>query len=728
MAKLYDSQIKNRIKEDQLAILDSFQEAEDALTGKRILDLIDRDEFMRKKFSVEILHYFDIDFTANEINTMPFSELLEVKIASAGIMKRIVRLDEDWYKTGFVSYVGILKEDQNPVIILHRPLIGYLYFDMKREKWYRVRKSNADIFEDEAISFYPSLMQDKCSFMDIVKIVLKRVRLSNLFFVVASLLLSVLVGMILPNIQYYVFNNLVFQDNIRLIVSVMLLLLNVMIIKNVFEYLSSIFTSRISKLASVYVEAATMSRLLSVPVNFFKKYSSGELYNNVGYLSTMVSEFFTSVFSASITSIFSLLYIFQMFNFAPSLVVPGIIIVLASTILQIFSILARIKISRKYMKAASKEQGLSFAILKGISKLKLAGAEKRIFLVWSKVYSKVAKYLYNPPLFVKISTPLLTGISLIGTVVIYFYSVTNGITIGEYFAFNSAYSLVVGAFTGINTVVASIARFKPMYELAKPLLETSPEFSPDTPDIDNFKGNIEISNLCFSYESGLHKVFDNLNLKIKNGEYLAVVGESGCGKSTLVRLLLGFEKPDAGNIFYDSKDLESVNVKSIRKNIGSVLQDGCLFQGDILSNILVSYPQLELEDAWEAARLAQMDKEIQEMPMGMYTMISEEGGGGVSGGQKQRILIARALVGDPKLLIFDEATSAVDNVTQKKISDALGKLNCTRIVVAHRLSTIKNCDRIILIKDGTIAEEGTYDDLIAKNGAFAELVEHQRLD
>ena len=194
-----------------------------------------------------------------------------------------------------------------------------------------------------------------------------------------------------------------------------------------------------------------------------------------------------------------------------------------------------------------------------------------------------------------------------------------------------------------------------------------------------------------------------------------------------MRLLLGFEKPEKGGIFYDRHDLNSIDPRSLRKHIGVVIQNGQLFQGDIFSNITISAPDLTLDEAWEAAEMAGIAQDIRDMPMGMQTLISE-GQGGISGGQKQRLMIARAVAPKPSILIFDEATSALDNKTQKQVSGALDKLNCTRIVIAHRLSTIRNCDRILVMDKGTIIEEGTYDDLIAQNGHFAELVARQRLD
>ena len=215
-------------------------------------------------------------------------------------------------------------------------------------------------------------------------------------------------------------------------------------------------------------------------------------------------------------------------------------------------------------------------------------------------------------------------------------------------------------------------------------------------------------------------------MKIKKGEYVAVVGPSGCGKSTLIRLLLGFEKPERGGIFYDMKNIDQIDIKSLRRHIGCVMQDGGLFNDSIYANIALSAPTLTMEEAWEAAEAASIADDIRAMPMGMHTMISE-GQGGISGGQKQRLMIARAVAPKPSVLIFDEATSALDNITQKRVTEALDSLNCTRIVIAHRLSTIKGCDRILYMDHGRILEEGTYDELIEKGGLFADMVSRQQV-
>ena len=243
----------------------------------------------------------------------------------------------------------------------------------------------------------------------------------------------------------------------------------------------------------------------------------------------------------------------------------------------------------------------------------------------------------------------------------------------------------------------------------------------------DLSGSVELNHVSFRYDADSPYILDDLSLKIRPGEYVAIVGRTGCGKSTLMRLLLGFEKPEKGAVYYDGKDIERLDLGSLRRRIGTVMQQSGLFQGDIYSNIVLTAPGLSLDEAWAAAETAGIADEIRAMPMGMYTMVSE-GGGGLSGGQKQRLMIARAVAPKPKLLLFDEATSALDNKAQRQVSEALDAMGCTRVVIAHRLSTIRHCDRILVLDGGRIVEDGSYDELVRKNGFFADLVARQRVD
>ena len=470
-----------------------------------------------------------------------------------------------------------------------------------------------------------------------------------------------------------------------------------------------------------------MMRVLSLPVDFFKRFSSGELANRIGYMNRLCSMIFDAVFSTGLTAVFSLVYIGQVLKFAPTLVVPSIVITLVTICFLLLTSVVQMRITERQMNEAGKESGMVYALINGVAKIKNAGAEKRAFAKWSRQYVNAAEYLYKPPMFLKLNGTIITAISLVGTIVIYYTAIHSGITMADYMAFNSAYGMVSGAFASLAGIVITVSRIQPILKMVTPILETEPEIDTKRQVVTRLRGSIELNNVSFRYQKTMPNVLDNLSLKIRPGQYVAIVGKTGCGKSTLIRILLGFEKPQKGAVYYDGKDINSMDVKSLRQKIGVVMQNGKLFQGDIYSNITISAPQLTLEQAWEAAEMAGMADDIRQMPMGMHTIISE-GHGGISGGQRQRLLIARAIAPKPRILMFDEATSALDNITQKQVSESLERLKCTRIVIAHRLSTIRHCDRIVVLDQGKIVEDGTYEELLEKKGHFAELVERQQVD
>ena len=723
----FDEQIRQRKLSDQEIMEDSLFRMASVVLGRQRAGVLSDDRIVTKAAIDDILKFYHYKPVEIPDNVKGLDEQLEFCLRPHGLMYRSVRLEQGWYKDAFGPMLAYRKEDGMAVALLPKRFVGYWFRDPVTGKKTDLNRKTAEIFEPDAICFYRPLPLKKLGIADLIKYLAECLSSGDILSIVVLTFVATLVGMLMTNANKALTGFVLQSKNLSLLLGTAAFTLSVIVSTQLLDGVRALMMNRLEIKTSLSVEAAMMMRVMNLPANFFRKYASGELSSRYDAVNQLSSLLLGNIFSTGLGAIFSLMYITQIFRYAPALVAPALVIVLVSVVVSILSSLTQIKVSRQVMEKGSKENGLSYALITGIQKIKLAGAEKRAFARWAHQYADAVELSYNPPLLIKVNTAITSAISLAGTIVLYYLAAKTRVNPSEYIAFNTAFGAVTAAFASLTGVALSVAQIKPILEMAQPILETEPESAENKTMVTKLSGNIELSNVYFRYNQNMPYVVNGMSLKIRAGEYIAIVGSTGCGKSTLVRLMLGFETPEKGAVYYDGKDLSGLDLRSLRRRIGTVTQDGSLFQGDIYSNIVISAPQLTLDDAWAAAELAGIADDIRAMPMGMQTMISE-GQGGISGGQKQRLMIARAVAPKPKILIFDEATSALDNRTQKQVSEALDALKCTRIVIAHRLSTIKNCDRILVLDKGQILEDGTYDELIAKTGFFAELVERQRLD
>ena len=538
--------------------------------------------------------------------------------------------------------------------------------------------------------------------------------------------------MLIPQTVRVLFSEAVYSKDTMILISLGISLLCTILGVQLIGTVVSSLIRKIRTKTSLTVNSALMMRILSLPASMSERLSAGELAG----ISPTVDELCELIISAAIgtglTALASLLYILQIFVITPELGLPSLLMVLITAAFGIISASLQPKANSRQMQLEAAEAKTRYSIIGGIQKIKLSGAEKRFFARWLTEYTESRRKKFSPSFMIRLNNVIMLALSLFTNILMYYIASKNGVGAADYIAFAVAFGIVLGAVRAMSDSLLSFGKVNPTMKMLDVFLQAEPENSDDSlnPDghgkeiVNELSGAIELNSVYFRYGVNSPYILKDVSLKIRPGEYIGIVGKTGCGKSTLVKILLGLCVPERGAVYYGGKDMNSLDLSSLRSKIGTVMQNGELFQGDIFSSITVSAPDATLDDAWRAAETAGIAEDIRRMPMGMHTLVSQ-GQGGISGGQKQRILIARAIVSKPKILIFDEATSALDNITQKQISDALDKMGCTRIVIAHRLSTIKHCDRIIVLDGGHTAEEGTYDELINRRGYFAELVSRQ---
>lgn len=722
----FDEQIRLRKLNNEELLEESFLEMAGSVMGRELLASLENNRVRTKNAIDAVLQSMHIRSRDIPDDVTDLNDQLDYLLEPHGIMRRYVTLPPGWYKDAAGPMLMIYKENSIPVAVLPRGIKGYEFTDPISLKKCRVDDKTQKLFEEDGLCFYKPFPQRRLGIKDLLIYMALSRSLSDHAMVLISSAIITAVGMLTPMITKLAYGRVLKSGEMNMLYALGFFMISASIGHLLFSSVGNMITQAVQTKQSVAIEAAVMMRVLSLPASFFRKFSAGELYTRTQSITELCRQLAQAVLSTGVTSIFSLVYIVQVFHYTPVLVVPALAVTLTTVVFSVVSTLLNTQVTRASMTLAAQESGMNYAMITGIQKIKLAGAEKRAFARWARLYAKEAEFLYNPPMIIKMNAVISAAISLIGTIVMYSAAIGGGVTYDNYVAFTASYGYISGAFMELSGIALMIAGIKPTLEMVKPILDEEPEAAGGKQTVTRLGGNIELSHVSFRYTDTMPDVLDDLSIRIKSGEYVAIVGETGCGKSTLVRILLGFEKPRKGAVFFDGKDINSLDLRSLRRHIGVVMQNGKLLMGSIFENITISAPWLTMDEAWDAAETAGIAQDIREMPMGMQTMISE-GQGGISGGQKQRLLIARAIAPKPAVLIFDEATSALDNLTQKKVTQALDSYKCTRIVIAHRLSTIQACDRILLLRKGKIEEDGTYEELLGRKGFFAELVERQRL-
>ena len=723
---IFEEHLRERLKRDDAELSHSIDDVIDSLRGKSRYHA-DGTSMENLRHELELIcQFYKVDIPSEFHDTKDVNEFIDYMTHPSGIMHRRVMLEGNWWKDCDGALLAVTKDKGEFCALLPRKTGGYSFWNTSSGAREKLTSKHKDMFEKEALCFYEPLPEEVKNGKQLLFFLFKHIAIFDYAIVLLATLLATLLGMMTPYISGIIFSRLIPSGKTDIVFTTAILLLITVLAAYIMSVVRTGTLERIKNRMENVVQNALMSKLMHLPPRFFQRKSAGGLATIITYLDRLPMVIADVLLGPCITAVFSFAYVIQIGVLAPSLALPAFVTLIVQALIIIFSIKQKLRLTREELNANMEVKGITYSAISGIQRIKLSGSEKRIVSRWAKAYKNRAKAAYKVYFPSTMQNELVVAAALAGTLWVYFSGASRGIELSQFVVFLSAFSIATNNITSLSECAQHLPFLKPSLKLIEPILSEAPETSAGKTVVGRLSGAIEMSHVTFRYSEKSPAVLNDLNLKIKPREYIAIVGRSGCGKSTLMRLLMGFEKPESGMIMYDQRDLAELDPASLRRNIGVVLQNGKLFAGSIFSNITISAPWLTLKEAWEAAEMAGMAVDIRNMPMGMHTLISE-GSGGISGGQKQRLMIARAIAPKPKILMFDEATSALDNITQKKVSDTLDTLNCTRVVIAHRLSTIRNCDRILVMDKGKIAEDGSYDELIAKNGLFAELVERQRL-
>jgi NHLM bacteriocin system ABC transporter ATP-binding protein len=645
-------------------------------------------------------------------------------VAASRIRLRKVALRNQWWKDDNGPMVAFLGEEKHPVALLPTSEHSYVLHNPVSGTLAPVNALLASQLDFHAVSFYRPFPDRNLNVLDLVKFGLHACRPDAIMLIVMGVLVGLL-GIAPPIAIGAIFDTIIPGAQQSLLLQIAAILLIVALSTAAFQITRDIAVLRIEGKMESVLQAATIDRLLDLPPRFFRSYTSGDLGLRALGIGTIRQTLSRVAISAILSGFFSIFNLVLLFFYSSTLAVASIGLVLFLIVVVVTAGYIQIRFERELGTIEGRISGTVLQFITGIAKFRVAGAEQRAFAFWAQLFADQKRLAYKARTIANRLAIFNAVFPIIATMVVFWLMVSgaNRLSIGSFLAFNAAFlQLLTNAIT-LGSAFTAVLQVVPTYERVKPLLQTLPEVDQTKADPGELGGSIEVSHVSFRYAEKGPLVLNDVTLSIDPNQFVAFVGPSGSGKSTILRLLLGFEKPESGSILYDGHDLSGLDVRSVRRQIGVVLQSGKLMTADIYTNIVGS-SGLTIDDALEAARLAGLDEDLKYMPMGLQTLVSE-GGSTFSGGQRQRLLIARAIANKPRMIFFDEATSALDNRTQEIISKSLENLAATKVVIAHRLSTIIKADQIFVVEKGQIVQSGTYQELMNQPGLFAELAKRQ---
>ncbi|HEY9887053.1 MAG TPA: NHLP bacteriocin export ABC transporter permease/ATPase subunit [Candidatus Obscuribacterales bacterium] len=669
-------------------------------------------------------------------NAARTQEPLEAIARASQLRLRRVLLRGNWWQQDSGPLVAYTREDRHPVALL--PVGGghYECFDPVAEATApsatprgRVTAAIARSLDPIAFVFYRPLPAGPLNALSLLQFAFHGQGRDWLAIGLTGVA-ATLIGMLVPQATAALVDTVVPYGDRTLLIQIGLGLLAAALGSACFQLAQAIATLRVETASDAHLQAAVWDRLLTLRTAFYRQYATGDLSSRVSSISAIRRKLSGSALQGLFAGAFSLLNLGLLIYYSPVLAIVAVAVALLIMGVTVASGRILIRQHRPLLETQGKLYGLVVQLINGVSKLRIAGAEERAFAAWGQRYGQQLRLTLSTQRLEDAVDVFNTVVPIFTTLLLFWLAgqfIDNtsgeGLSTGTFLAFSVAFGTFIAGATSLSNTLVELLDVVPLWQRAQPILQAEPEVNLTKADPGQLSGALQVDRVSFRYKPDGPLILDNVSFVANPGEFIALVGPSGSGKSTAMRLLLGFETPETGNVYYDGQDLSGLDVVAVRRQFGVVLQTSRLSAGSIFEN-LAGGALISLEAAWDAAEKAGLAADVRAMPMQMHTIVSE-GGSNLSGGQRQRLLIARALAVRPKIMLMDEATSALDNRTQAIVTESLDRLHVTRVVIAHRLSTIRHADRIYVIEAGRVVQQGSFDDLAAQPGLFAQLVQRQ---
>ncbi|MEV6027347.1 NHLP bacteriocin export ABC transporter permease/ATPase subunit [Streptomyces sp. NPDC052036] len=663
------------------------------------------------------------DPTGGDTESDRLDPVERIAVASR-VRTRVVRLDGRWWRDDVGPLVGHRALSGAPVALLWRRG-GYVAVQPSSGRETPIEKANAAEFEPRAVMFYRPLPEQRLDPLRLLRFSMRGTR-GDLLGLLLSGLVTVAIGSLVPIATGKVLGEYVPKAQQGLIVQVCLALMVTGVVAAAFMLLENMSILRLEGRIEATLQPAVWDRLLRLPTKFFAQRSTGELASAAMGISAIrrLLAGVGPVVAQSVTVGVMNLGLLLWYSVPMALAAIAMLVVIAAVFLGLG--LWQVRWQRRLVRLGNKLNNQAFQTLRGLPKLRVAAAENYAYAAWAGEFAR-SRELQQKVGRIKNLTTVLGSVYLPLCSLLLFVLLAGPakgtLSAADFLTFNTSVTMLLTSVTQLTGAFVSMVAALPLFEEIRPVLDATPEVRTASTRPGVLSGAIEARRLSFRYADDGPLVLDDVSFAVRPGEFVAIVGPSGCGKSTLLRLLIGFDKPSSGSVLYDGQDLAALDQSAVRRQCGVVLQHAQPFTGSILDVICGTEPYTP-EEAMAAAEMAGLAEDIKRMPMGLHTIV--QGSGAISGGQRQRLMIAQALIRRPRILFFDEATSALDNETQRRVIESTRALNATRIVIAHRLSTVLDADRVIVMEDGKVAQQGPPAELLADTGGrLHELVRRQ---